>query len=175
MHANIFRRLIHYATINIENIYNIYINTVLYTTIQLYYTIIYIIYSGEIDGMLIGNKGYQLTGTMLTPFRGRNNTPEQTRFNKAHSKTRVKVEHTFGMVKARFYALAQLIRVKSPQQAARLITICCILHNIALMHGDIIEPPEVVETMEEDNVHPRADGNIVAQEMRNAIMRTLAE
>jgi len=81
------------------------------------------------------------------------------------------------MIKARFYALAQLIRVKTPQQAARLIAICCILHNIALMHGDIIELPEVDDPMEhdDDDVPTRAENNIVAQEMRNGIMRSLPE
>ena len=52
-------------------------------------------------GFLLGDSAYGLSTFLLTPYKIPN-CAEQDRFNAAHMKTRVKVECTIGILKARF-------------------------------------------------------------------------
>ncbi|KAF4091444.1 hypothetical protein AMELA_G00036860 [Ameiurus melas] len=61
---------------------------------------------GEIDGVLLGDRGYPCRPNLITPY------PEpdpQQRFNVAHCRTRARVEMTIGLLKARFQCLRDLI------------------------------------------------------------------
>lgn len=78
--------------------------------------------------MLLGDGGYALQPFLVTP----NPKPEpgpQTRYNRAHNRTRALIENTFGVLNARFACLRQL-RV-APVRACRIIAACCVLHNRA--------------------------------------------
>ncbi|CAM4569172.1 unnamed protein product [Leuciscus chuanchicus] len=64
---------------------------------------------GEIDGFLLGDRGYPCRPTLITPYP----EPEpgsQRRFNVAHCRTRARVEMTIGLLKARFQCLRHLRR-----------------------------------------------------------------
>ena len=52
------------------------------------------------NGVLLGDSAYQLTHYMLTPYE-KETSPKTIAFNKAHRKTRTKVEHTLGIMKGR--------------------------------------------------------------------------
>ncbi|XP_058617617.1 uncharacterized protein LOC131531088 [Onychostoma macrolepis] len=65
-------------------------------------------------------------------------TRPQNRFNVALSKTRVKIEMTFGILKARFNCLWRL-RV-SPERASQIVAACAILHNIATIRKEQAPP-----------------------------------
>ncbi|KAH7940689.1 hypothetical protein HPB49_003554 [Dermacentor silvarum] len=56
-------------------------------------------------------------------------------YNKAHIKTRNSIERAFGVWKRRFPCLDMKLQHK-PQNAARIITACAALHNVALLRQE---------------------------------------
>ena len=87
----------------------------------------------------------------------------QTAFNLAHSRTRVKVEQTFGILKSRFQCLRGL-RV-CPERACDIIVACAVLHNIATLRKEI---PPPLDTFLEDEPIPQMDAR-AGQMMRDHI------
>nr|XP_005159262.1 putative nuclease HARBI1 [Danio rerio] len=115
--------------------------------------------SGEIDGFLLGDRGYPCQPTLLTPYPEPEQGPQQ-RFNVAHCKTRGRVEMTIGLLKARFQCLRHL-RV-TPERACDIIVACVVLHNIAIFRGEP-HPALHIQAPEEDPIHPAdfQDGRVV--------------
>lgn len=68
-------------------------------------------------------------------------TPQERRFNYALSRTRIVIEHTFGLLKGRWRRLL-LIRKRDITQAVDIILSCCVLHNFCYLNGD-----KVIEEM----------------------------
>ena len=54
----------------------------------------------------------------------------QQNYNRAHARTRVLIEQSFGVLKRRFSVLQSGCRVDSPERAAKYVTACAVLHNI---------------------------------------------
>uniref|UniRef100_A0A673AUM4 Putative nuclease HARBI1 n=1 Tax=Sphaeramia orbicularis TaxID=375764 RepID=A0A673AUM4_9TELE len=101
------------------------------------------------DGWLVGDSAYPLHPFLLTPVLNPT-TAAENRYNEAHIRTRNVVERTFGILKSRFRCLdrtggALLYR---PEKVAQIVVTCCMLHNIAKLHG--LEH----DAMPEDNVGP---------------------
>ncbi|XP_039503140.1 putative nuclease HARBI1, partial [Pimephales promelas] len=88
---------------------------------------------GEIDGFLLGDRGYPCRPNLMTPYPEPEPGPQQ-RFNVAHCRTRARVEMTIGLLKARFQCLRHL-RV-TPERACDIIVACVVLHNIAIIRGE---------------------------------------
>ncbi|KAJ4933812.1 hypothetical protein JOQ06_006621 [Pogonophryne albipinna] len=63
--------------------------------------------AGLFSGVLLGDMGYACQPFLMTLYPDPDEGP-QTRFNVAHAKTRVKIEMTFGLLKARFTCLRGL-------------------------------------------------------------------
>ncbi|XP_029963592.1 putative nuclease HARBI1 [Salarias fasciatus] len=83
---------------------------------------------GVLSGLLLGDKGYACESFLLTPLADPQ-TPQQQAYNHSHSRTRARIEMTFGLLKSRFQCLHHL-RV-SPPRACDIIAACAVLHNIA--------------------------------------------
>lgn len=87
------------------------------------------------EDWIAGDSAYKLSTTVITPFRRNSSEAEnvKNRFNKLHSKYRVRIEHCFGMLKERFGSLKELrlrlMNAESSRFACKWITVCCILHN----------------------------------------------
>ena len=96
--------------------------------------------------MLLGDKGYACESLLLTPLADPQ-TPPQQAYNHAHSKTRARIEMTFGLLKSRFQCLHYL-RV-SPDRACDVIAACAVLHNIAGLRKE--RPPRVVFEVDWEN------------------------
>ncbi|XP_052809183.1 putative nuclease HARBI1 [Mya arenaria] len=103
------------------------------------------------DGILLGDSGYACARYLLTPFRTAD-TDRKAAYNRAHCRTRVIVESTFGRWKRRFGILHGEVRLV-PEKASKIIMACAVLHNIAIILGE----PEV----EGDEVG--LDGNVGQQ------------
>ena len=112
---------------------------------------------------------------LLTPLLNPN-TREERHYNFAHSKTRVKVENLFGVLKRRFPCLSQKLRLKL-ETTLVVIVACCVLHNICrarnMENDDFIENngPEQPEGIVDIPPVNREDMNGIAQ--RNLVIRTL--
>ncbi|XP_067249432.1 putative nuclease HARBI1 [Chanodichthys erythropterus] len=114
---------------------------------------------GEIDGFLLGDRGYPCQPKLMTPYPEPEPGPQQ-RFNVAHCRTRAQVEMTIGLLKARFQCLRHL-RV-TPERACDIILACVVLHNIAIIRGEQ-HPALQIQDPEEDPVNPAdfQDGRVV--------------
>ncbi|XP_061188486.1 putative nuclease HARBI1 [Saccostrea echinata] len=110
--------------------------------------------NGHIQGLLLGDSGYALKTYLMTPYLNPAADFMQ-RYNNAHCRTRVLIEQTFGILKRRFSCLHTELRL-TPERACVAVVACCVLHNIGIIRGDIIQNPLLEE--EEDWVDPGAMG-----------------
>jgi hypothetical protein len=91
---------------------------------------------------MLGDKGYALTNRMIVPYKEPlRHDPRARRFNKHLSRARVKIEHAFGVLKARFPSLSSLPvyirRADDHTRAVEWISACFVLHNLLLsVDGD---------------------------------------
>ena len=77
----------------------------------------------------------------------------QERYNGAHTKTRCIVERTFGRWKRRFHVLHSEIRLE-PSKVCKVIIACGVLHNFAIMQGEILEDSDDYDDM---GLHPHGE------------------
>ena len=89
--------------------------------------------------VLATDSAYKLRTTVITPFRKNSkqlNASARKDFNRFFSSYRVRVEHTFGIMKEKLPSLKKLaikiIDQRSHKFACDWIRVCCILHNILL-------------------------------------------
>ena len=120
---------------------------------------------------IIGDAAYQLTHRLIVPFRrsGGLIASDKARFNTSLSKLRVRVEHTIGMLKARF-AFLRCIPNTGNLSAEQLNWIygwmgaSVIIHNLLRDCNDIWEPTiyqesnEELEEIEESGEEDREEG-----------------
>ena len=85
---------------------------------------------------LLADKAYKLDKHLITPYKMPiARQPAHKAFNRAHSVERVKIEHAFGLLKARWPSLKSLgIRigddiVRDRLRVTKWIMACLVLHN----------------------------------------------
>ena len=84
------------------------------------------------DGFFIaGDEGYLSKEGIITPYPGRNLTPERDAFNYVHSHHRQCIERAFGLLYARFKVLRDGLN-KELVNVYATITACCVIHNICM-------------------------------------------
>lgn len=106
---------------------------------------------------LLGDKGYIGYGHrwIVTPFKDNQIVdPDQTDFNRRVSKTRVKVECAFGILKARFRKL-KMVEARDMDIIVRMVLACCVLHNLCITNGDF---GDNLEDEDDDDGH-NSDGD----------------
>lgn len=96
--------------------------------------------------ILVGDSGYKNTRYLATPFLDPA-TPLEELYNQSQIRTRVCVERSYGVLKRRFPCLSMGLRV-DVSAVRDIITACCILHNVAIGHHDLL-PPVNIDGFEE--------------------------
>ncbi|MBN3307243.1 HARB1 nuclease, partial [Amia calva] len=96
---------------------------------------------GRFDGLLLGDRGYPCLRYLMTPYPD----PQGTKYNVAHSNTRVRIEMTFGVIKACLQGLRVCV-----ERACEVVEACVVLHNIATIRKErapcqLPMPPDVVD------------------------------
>lgn len=93
-----------------------------------------------LEGWLLGDNGYALRTWLMTPFITPGSRSELA-YNRKHTRTRSVIERTFGLLKMRFRCLDKSggTLQYSPQKVAAFFVACCVLHNIAIRHGCLID------------------------------------
>ncbi|XP_045505812.1 putative nuclease HARBI1 isoform X1 [Colias croceus] len=93
---------------------------------------------------LLGDSGYPLRKTMMTPILNTIDGTPQHHYYVKHVTARNTVERCIGVLKARFRCLlvARTLHY-SPTTAGKIVNACCILHNIANMARAPLPPDEV--------------------------------
>ncbi|XP_064485996.1 putative nuclease HARBI1 [Ornithodoros turicata] len=117
---------------------------------------------------LLGDAAYPLREYLITPYKDYGNLSEQqVQFNFVHSSTRVLIENTFGILKQCFRQLKG-VELFTVEKVCRLITSCCVLHNICIDEGDILD--------NEDNTHSDNEADTyVEANVRDTALRVLGE
>lgn len=113
--------------------YTMYKRSPLYQSIQ----------RGEIifyeDNHLIGDLAYKLDTNLLVGFKNNGHlTDAQKNFNYVLNKARVTIENAFALLKGRFRRLKLLETVRM-DFISLLIVSGCILHNVCILRGDLLE------------------------------------
>lgn len=92
---------------------------------------------------ILGDKAYQLDKHLITPYKlPIARQAECKAFNKAHSNERIYIEHTFGVLKARWSSLRSIpIRIRHDIEKDHLRVICwvmacLVLHNYLSLRGE---------------------------------------
>lgn len=119
------------------------------------------------DGVLLGDSGYALKPYLMRPYNDPI-TANQRGFNRAHRKTRVIVEQTFGRWKRRFHLLHSEVRMQ-PEKVCQFIGACAILHNIAIAFN---EPMEDLDNDDDDPEVPDYQGPESGRLIRDHIANT---
>ena len=85
--------------------------------------------------MVLADKGYQGHGCCLSPFRGKNLTPDKTSFNELLASVRQIVECVFSRVKI-FNILRGRYRAEIESHYA-VMNVCCQLTNLSLERNPV--------------------------------------
>jgi hypothetical protein len=110
----------------------------------------------DISLYIIADKAYQLEPWLITPFKPNpvfTLTDDYKVFNHLHSKTRIVIERSFGILKGRFKELSCGTRLRL-HFVPEVIHCCAILHNILLESrdrsiNDIIKDLDLQDEMED--------------------------
>ncbi|XP_036343854.1 putative nuclease HARBI1 isoform X1 [Rhagoletis pomonella] len=126
---------------------------------------------------LLADAGYPLEPWLLTPHRTPEEGSTQMRFNEAHAKCRNIIERTNGVLKNRWRCILGARDLHyTPEKAAKIINVCCALHNICIhfkASTHIIEC-EVLEPVEMNAISVASSQyTAVAQSTRNNIGASL--
>lgn len=126
---------------------------------------------------LLGDSAYTPTARMITPFKKPRARQRACRhFNYALSQRRIVIEHTFGMIKARFPALTHIpVRIRDQRTHGLVVQWFesgCILHNFLLARKDEVKWLEketdwsrILEEIQADN--EEFDNNIGGISLRD--------
>ncbi|XP_050705937.1 putative nuclease HARBI1 [Eriocheir sinensis] len=105
------------------------------------------------DSLLLGDSGYPLEPFLMTPV-SQPTTDAHRAYNRSHSRTRVVVEQTFGVLKSRFRCLhgSGGSLQYDPVKCAKIAIACMLLHNICIIRRIQLNEPLVqeIENMEND-------------------------
>lgn len=97
------------------------------------------------DSHILGDAAYRLTKYIMVPFKDNGHLSEhQLIFNKRLSSARMMVERSIALLKGRFRSILDTLPLYKAKLIPKYIIACCILHNICLLHDDIIDIPVLV-------------------------------
>ena len=107
---------------------------------------------GGKNGWLLGDRGYGIQPYLMTPLRPDHvTTVSQTRYQKAHTKTRNMIERAFGLWKIRFRCLDHSGGALQfqPNHCCTIITATAVLHNMCIydntaLPANVEDPPQQV-------------------------------
>lgn len=76
----------------------------------------------------------------MIPFRDNGHlTDIEINYNKIHSSARMIVERSLELLKGRFRSILDNLPITRTDLIPKYIIACCILHNICLLHDDMID------------------------------------
>ncbi|EZA58185.1 hypothetical protein X777_01549 [Ooceraea biroi] len=77
-------------------------------------------------------------------------TKRQKNYNYCHSSSRTVIERAFGLLKARWRSLLNVLAINRMDFTAYHILACCVLHNICLLNQDEIQLQDQVIVVDVD-------------------------
>jgi len=103
---------------------------------------------------LLGDSAYGIQKYIMVPFRDNGHlTDIENNYNQKHSSARMIVERSLGLLKGRFRSILDNLPMTRTDFIPKYIIACCILHNICLLHDDLIDIPVIINTSQNpDNI-----------------------
>ncbi|KPJ12585.1 Putative nuclease HARBI1 [Papilio machaon] len=99
---------------------------------------------------LLGDSGYPQRPWLMTPIL---DDATAQKYTAVHGKARVSIENTFGRLKNRWRCLCKDRTLHyAPEKCAKIITACCVLHNLAITFN-VPEPEPENPNMPEAEHH----------------------
>ncbi|XP_067888731.1 putative nuclease HARBI1 [Heterodontus francisci] len=96
--------------------------------------------SSQIQGWLLVDKGYPLQTWLLMPLRNTASDVEET-YEACHGSTQAIIEQAISLLKICFRCLHRSVGALqySLQRVARIVAVCCTLHNFATERGEALQ------------------------------------
>lgn len=123
---------------------------------------------------LIGDSAFGIKTWLMKPYEGKNLTRKQKNHNYRLSSSRVKIEHSFGLLKGRWRRL-QFINTYNICKTIEISTAGCILHNFCILHNDFWEEEYEDKdkmnrrTYQQDDIEGRAKRDLIANKLFNVL------
>ncbi|XP_066600764.1 putative nuclease HARBI1 [Prorops nasuta] len=119
---------------------------------------------------LLGDSAYPLSKYLLTPYKDNGHLSDvQKNYKKKLSATRIIIERTFGLFKARFRKL-RFVYMYNTDMIPLVILACCILHNICIDNEDELFEIETDIEIADEYIHRNTDDVFsVVEEKRDVI------
>lgn len=128
------------------------------------------------NGHIIGDAAYSLSNYVIVPFKDNGHLLErQINFNQRLSSARMIVERSLGLLKGRFRRILDTLPMQRTDLIPKYLIACCILHNICLLKGDMIDIPIIIDESDMQNPETLQDNAVQrnAIQKRNTIMYSL--
>lgn len=105
---------------------------------------------------ILGDGAFPMSDALIKPYPGINLSEDQKLFNKSLSSARVVVENAFGRLKGRWRILLTESRIRDFKKTIKIITTCCILHNICEDNNEFYDNrwTEIVQEFEQNYPQP---------------------
>lgn len=102
---------------------------------------------------ILGDAAYGIQKYVMVPFRDNGHLTEiEKNYNQIHSSSRMIVERSLGLLKGRFRSILDKLPMTRTDLIPKYIVACCILHNICLLHDDMIDIPIIINEAQCHNV-----------------------
>lgn len=113
------------------------------------------------DSHIIGDPAYPLWPNLLVPYKDHGRlSVQQRKYNEKLSAARSCIERDFALLKGRFRRLKYVDMTKT-ERIPIVIMACCVLHNVCLANGDVLEDVGVVDEVV-DNTASSSVGTVSA-------------
>lgn len=110
------------------------------------------------NAYMLGDTAYQPTAWVVVPYKNVENISQRKiQFNKLMSSPRVKIEHSFGMVKNRFRRILHFTEIRRFKLMNEIVISACVLHNICILQNDCwndFGEPEINNESDEEDDEP---------------------
>ncbi|XP_040184134.1 putative nuclease HARBI1 [Rana temporaria] len=126
------------------------------------------------EGWMLADSAFLLRPWLMTPVQIPE-SPQEYRYNMAHTATHSVMESTQRALRHRFRCLdgARATLQYSHEKSSQIVLACCILHNIALQHGlDIWCEAECAALEAEEDCNNMETAEIEAYRMRQELVLT---
>lgn len=126
------------------------------------------------DSHIVGDSAYGVHPHIMVPFKDNGHLSDrQKNFNFCLSSARNVIERAFGLWKGRWRSILDCLPMITIEKIPEYLVATCVLHNICILKGDLIEFEEVCEedishgTLTSDRME---DGNTKRQRIMNSLM-----
>ena len=135
---------------------------------------------------IVADAGYSIRPNVMVPYPDTELlSPKQTYFNNAHSRTRIIIERTNGIIKNRFCILKMPLNQKinaaskctAQTQMAKVVHVCLVLHNMLIACNDDTEiddkdsssDSESDDKSVDDDLYNNIEARLIGEQVRDQI------